>query len=160
MFEFPMFEFPSARENRQLEERIREAAEEAMQKACRETAECLVDVLKDSLAVTPVKTGKLRRSGYVSAGGQILARGKADGTVELLPARINITRGAAEFTVGFSAPHAIRQHECLYYRHKRGGAKFLEKPWMKFRNYYIARIKESVLGVRKYASHGRPAEHA
>lgn len=65
-------------------------------------------VLAAALPLTPVETGYLRASGYVSA-----------------PV---VTNGHVAVTIGFGAYYAIYVHEILSARHPVGQAKFLEQP--------------------------------
>ena len=66
----------------------------------------------------PYKTGELAESGVVDASNRNAFTGKFSGTV----ARVR-----------FTAPHAVIQHETLWYNHPGGGgAKFLERAMDEF----------------------------
>src|SRR5687767_4073921 len=60
----------------------------------------------------PIDTGELRDSGYVNP------------PVE--------TGAGYEIEVGFTAEHALEQHERLDYHHRHGQAKYLEQPLMEY----------------------------
>lgn len=83
-------------------------------------------VFRDSQRLVPVDTGTLRRSG------------------QILPA---VEKGTSvEITMGYggaASSYALRQHENLQYRHKKGQqAKYLEQPVRQRQNKLLQNIKK------------------
>ena len=92
-------------------------SEESVKKSLKEIS---LDLQGESQRRAPVDTGDLRGSAYT----------KQDGLT-------------AE--VGFSSPYAVRQHENMQYKHKRGGeAKYLENPFKERRDRYLKDIGDAV----------------
>lgn len=77
--------------------------------------------LDNAVKRAPLEDGELRESGWMTAGGRLVARGEIDGAKAF-------TRGPAEHVeIGFTAGHATAQHEDTSLQHPEGEAKFLEK---------------------------------
>ena len=54
------------------------------------------------------------------------------------------------YKIGSSLPYTRRQHECLEYKHPRGGgAKFLEKPFNENKDKYLKAVEEVIKNVNK-----------
>ena len=97
--------------------KIPAGSETAVKKSLTDIA---LDLQGESQRRAPVDTGDLRGSAYT----------KQDGLT-------------AE--VGFSSPYAVRQHENMQYKHKRGGeAKYLENPFKERRDRYLKDIGDAV----------------
>lgn len=76
-------------------------------------------LLSEAQEQVPVQTGELRDSGYVRQVGHVSY-------------------------IGFTAPHAARNHERLDLKHPRGNAKFLERPLRDEVPHFDADISEGI----------------
>lgn len=85
--------------------RVQQMGSRARAGAATTAEEAAADVLAESRALVPVKTGQLRDS------GSVVVTETADGALA---------------TVAYSAPHALVVHEDLTARHANGQPKFLE----------------------------------
>lgn len=128
----------------ELVDKVNAAIISEMVRVCKLTEACLIDTLAQAVPITPVDTGKLRRSGYVYANIAILARGRKDGSIEKDDTWYQIHKGEMEFRLGFSAGHAKKVHEAVYCNFRRGQAKFLEKPWLANKRKLLSRIYNEI----------------
>ena len=80
---------------------------------------CLL-AFADSVKRAPLDEGDLRESGYMTSAGRVVARGEIEG------AKAFVKGLATDVSIGFTADHAIAQHEDTTLNHPEGEAKFLE----------------------------------
>lgn len=99
------------------------------------------DVLTEAIDETPIDTGTLRRSGFVSvrkppnpeaiyAAARSSVSDNAGGSKSTRKKLTKADLSATVVYITFNTPYALRQHEDLNLNHPRGGGpKYLENPF-------------------------------
>lgn len=134
-----------------IEKALIKAINKGLKQAGEELTKTLEDFSNDSLKVTPMYTGDLRRSYSLKADGKEIAKGSEQANIKVNDVKIDIRKGVeieASYGDKKTEDYAVIVHEFREKNYTTPGTdfKYLERP---FRNYEKEFSKAIAKGLKK-----------